>query len=206
MGRLTKLDGSYNTELWPQLGQVKTTAVNISGNSTVIKNNVYGGGELGPVRDNAAIVVGKESKTSETITSPTICRNIFGGGYGSGIFSDDSKATVTAEQDGNTVVFGYSPMQWAGIVGQQTEVSIYGGWVKKSVYGGGEMASVGIINYKLDETEYDSEAAVPAEKKIFRKNPTTNKYTVYSDIVKQHSAPAFSLNISSAYRHNSSGS
>ncbi len=199
MGRLTKLDGSYNTELWPQLGQVKTTAVNISGNSTVIKNNVYGGGELGPVRDNAAIIVGKESKTSETITSPTICRNIFGGGYGSGIFSDDSKATVTAEQDGNTVVFGYSPMQWAGIVGQRTEVSIYGGWVKKSVYGGGEMASVGIINYLLDETEYDSEAAVPAGKKIFRKNPTTNKYTVYSDIVK-HADESNSFALSWPYK------
>jgi hypothetical protein len=199
MGRLTKLDGSYNTELWPQLGQVKTTAVNISGNSTVIKNNVYGGGELGPVRDNATIIVGKESKTSEKLTSPTICRNIFGGGYGSGIFSDDSKATVTAEQDGNTVVFGYSPMQWAGIVGQQTEVSIYGGWVKKSVYGGGEMASVGIINYMLDETEYDSEAAVPAEKKIFRKNPTTNKYTVYSDIVK-HADESNSFALSWPYK------
>ena len=41
-------------------------------------------------------------------------------------------------------------MIFAGCVGQNTYVNISGGQVKKSVYGGGEMASVGIIDCRVD--------------------------------------------------------
>ena len=184
MGRLTLLDGSYN-KLWPQLAQVKTATVNISGNNTIIKGSVYGGSELGTVRDSTNIVVGKASLTSETITRPTIYRNIFGGGYGSIIRSDESKATIESKDaNNNTILFGYTPMQWSGLVGINTRVNIYNGWIKKCIYGGGEMASVGIINYILDDTQYNTENDVPAGKLIFRIDPETNKYVVYKNIVK----------------------
>ena len=184
MGRLELLDGSYNG-LWPQLGQVKTATVNITGGE--IKSNVYGGGELGTVRDNAYVTIGGTRNADGTVTAsgnPTILRDVYGGGYGSSIKTDDYKATVTSSDGTDTFTFGYSPMQWAGCVGIGTEVNIKGGQVRRHVYGGGEMASVGVINYILSTTEYDNEAAVPADKVIFRKNPTTEKYTVYQNIVK----------------------
>ena len=184
MGRLEMLDGSYN-ELWPQLAQVKTATINITGGE--IKSNVYGGGELGTVRDNAYVTIGGTRNANGSVTTsgaPTIHRDVYGGGYGSSIMTDDYKATMTSSDGTNTFIFGYSPMQWAGCVGKGTEVNIKGGQVKKHVYGGGEMASVGVINYVLSTTEYATEAAVPDDKVIFRKNPKTNMYTVYQNIVK----------------------
>ena len=199
MGRLNLLDGSYN-KLWPQLGQVKTATVNITGGE--IKSNVYGGGELGTVRDNAYVTIGGTRNTNGSITasgSPTIFRDVFGGGYGSSIYEPASKTTVTASDGTNTFVFGYSPIQLAGCVGIGTEVNMKGGQVRRHTYGGGEMASVGIINYMLDDTEYDSEDAVPDEKVIFRKNPTTGKYTVYQNIVK-HADETSSFALSWPYK------
>ena len=184
MGRLEMQDGSYN-ELWPQLAQVKTATINITGGE--IKSNVYGGGELGTVRDNAYVTIGGTRNADGSITAsgaPTIFRDVYGGGYGSSIMTDDYKATVTSSDGTNTLVFGYSPMQWAGCVGKGTEVNIKGGQVKKHVYGGGEMASVGVINNVLSSDEFDTKAAVPDDKVIFRKNPKTNRYTVYQNIVK----------------------
>ena len=158
MGRLDKLDGTINP-MWPQLGQTKTTNVNISGDNTVIKGNVYGGGELGTVRDSSIIVVGKESMTGTTITNPTIEHDIYGGGYGSSDARATSKASVESKDaSNNTHLYTYTPIQWAGIVGIETHVNIYGGHVKRNVYGGGEMATVGIINYEVyNEGEHEGE-------------------------------------------------
>ena len=149
MGRLTLINGSIAPK-WPQLGQVKTTTVNISGDNTLIKSCVYGGGELGSVRDNTTVVIGKESKTSETITRPTIVRDLYGGGYGS---NDDTTVGYIESTDAqnNAIVFRFTPMQWAGCVGKSSEIDIYDGWVKRNVYGGGEMASVGIISYEIEK-------------------------------------------------------
>ena len=120
MGRLTLLDGSIN-DLWPKLARVKEATVTVSGGT--INGNVYGGGELGTVTTNTKVEV--------TSGSGTVNRNIFGGGYG----SDDYTTTTD----------GYTPMQLAGRVDGTATVDIKGGWVKKNVYGGGEMASVGIM-------------------------------------------------------------
>ena len=62
MGRLTLLDGSINP-LWPELAQAKTSIVNITGASTHITRNVYGGGEFGSVRENAWVTVGGSRTT-----------------------------------------------------------------------------------------------------------------------------------------------
>ena len=152
MGRLTKLDGSINPK-WPILGQVKTTEINIEGDNTIIKGNVYGGGEFGLVLDN----------TEVNVRGGTIWRNVYGGGYGS-----NDNTTITDIQTGQAgVTFRYTPMAFAGVVSKKTFVNISGGWVKKNVYGGGEMASVGLIDYRLNNagtdfeniTKHDNEAS-----------------------------------------------
>ena len=176
MGRLELLDGTTPNPLWPQLGQAKTTTVKISG-TALIKSNVYGGGEMGIVRDN----------TNITINGGTVNRDVYGGGYGSDKIGEKYNAIVeTVDQENHPVFFGYNPMKWAGLVGKETNVTISGGRVKKSVYGGGEMASVGIINYMLTkDVEYET---VPADKVVFSHTDGTNKYTIYSNIVKHADA------------------
>ncbi len=146
MGRLTHLDNTVNP-IWPQLGQVKTTEINITGGT--IKRNVYGGGEFGSVRDSAYVNIGGRKNADGTITaegSPVIERDVYGGGYGS---KDTLSQTFITPVSGMT--FRYTPMQWAGLVGISTHVNMLGGWVKKSIYGGGELASVGIINYLVEQ-------------------------------------------------------
>ena len=139
MGRLERLDGSINP-LWPKLAQVKTSTINITGGT--IKNNVYGGGEMGTVREDARI----------TIEGGTLRRDVYGGGYG----SDDYKTKTSISVAGyEQAAYTFTPMQWAGCVGGDTYVNIKGGQVRKSVYGGGEMASVGIINYTNVEKNDD---------------------------------------------------
>ena len=131
MGRLTLLNDEINP-LWPKLAQVKTAEINITGGT--IKNNVYGGGEMGTVREDAKV----------TITDGVVGRDVYGGGYG----SDDYKTKTSISVAGYAQTdYTFTPMQWAGCVGGDTYVNISGGQVRKSVYGGGEMASVGIINY-----------------------------------------------------------
>ena len=173
MGRLELLDGVKPNPMWPQLGQVKTTTVSISGDA-LIKSNVYGGGELGTVRD----------KTDVNISGGTVNRDVYGGGYGSKKIDEPYNAIInTVDQNANPVSLGFKPMMWAGCVGQGTNVNISGGRVKKSVYGGGEMASVGIFNYKLGTWRETEEAAL-ADGNVVFKNPETNKYAAYANIVK----------------------
>ena len=137
MGRITRLSGAINP-IWPELAQVKTTSVIISG-ATHITRNVYGGGEFGTLRENANI----------TITGGTIDGSVYGGGYGSDNHTDTT--TVDVHWGGGAAKYTYTPMQWAGCVGGNTIVNISGSTtVGQNVYGGGELASVGIINYQVD--------------------------------------------------------
>ena len=153
MGRLTRLDGSPN-ELWTRLAQVKSSTINISGNAT-IKSNVYGGAEFGTTRDNVYVTIGgTRNSTTEAIThtnndTPTINGHVYGGGYGS--IEDD--AAYYSVIDAGTTRYLFTPMQYAGCVGSNTEVNVVGGHVKRNVYGGGEMASVGVIDYSVQEDE-----------------------------------------------------
>ena len=139
MGRLTLLDNTTINPIWTKMAQSKTSTVNISGENTLIKRNVYGGGELGTVRENAAI----------SITNGTINGSVYGGGYGSEDYGNPT--TVEVHWGGATAHYTYTPMQWAGCVGGNTNVDIVGGKVKQNVYGGGQMASVGIIDYSVEE-------------------------------------------------------
>ncbi|MBR1903317.1 MAG: chitobiase/beta-hexosaminidase C-terminal domain-containing protein [Bacteroidaceae bacterium] len=143
MGRLTRLNGTPNP-LWPRLAEVKTSTVNISG-TAVIKGNVYGGSEFGTIYNDATV----------SIEGGTIWRDVFGGGYGSDINTEDYRAVVEAGSSS----FSFTPMQFAGSVAGHTYVNISGGWVKKNVYGGGEIASVGIIDFVTTETKKHTDVA-----------------------------------------------
>ena len=129
MGRLTLLNGDINP-IWPKLAKVKSTEVKISGDA-VIKNNVYGGGELGTVHTTSKV----------TVEGGTVNGDLFGGGYGS---DDYTTKTTYGGVD-------YIPMQLAGRVDGTTTVEVKdGSSVKENVYGGGEMASVGTYTVSTD--------------------------------------------------------
>ena len=150
MGNFYKQDGStYISDVnWWKLGNAKSTTVTITGGT--IKSNVYGGGELGQVvghhtTTNAAgesinasteisisgseTQIGTEVKNGET-TEYTF-GSVFGSGYGSLIQSITVNGTTSY------------PRLVAGLVKEDTKIDMQGGEVKASIYGGGEMASVG---------------------------------------------------------------
>ena len=145
MGRFYQLDGStYISSIdWWKLGCVKSTKLTITGGT--IKSNVYGGGELGQVvghhitNDDKlsteisisgnSTQIGTEVKNGET-TEYTF-GSVFGSGYGSLIQSIIVNGTPSY------------PRLVAGLVKEDTKIDMQGGAVKASIYGGGEMASVG---------------------------------------------------------------
>ena len=154
MGNFYRQDGStfISGVDWWKLGNVKSTTLTIKGGT--IKSNVYGGGELGQVvgyhtTKNAAnenINAGTEitiQGSSTTIGTPIddgstvqyTFGSVFGGGYGSLMES------ITVN-NGTSDVTSY-PKFIAGFVKEDTKVDMQNGAVKASIYGGGEMASVG---------------------------------------------------------------
>ena len=171
MGRLELLNGTRNP-IWPKMAQVKSATVNISGDNTVIRRSVYGGGELGTVRDDAEV----------TISGGTVRRDVYGGGYG----SEDMKYTVFSVKEPNGTngyvdnTYAYTPMQFAGCVGKSTTVNISGGYIRKSVYGGGEMASVGVIDYSAAELT----SGTSTDGKVVFRDAASNKEYYYTNMVK----------------------
>ena len=169
MGRFYGLDGSTVLPRWIDLGKVKSTKLNISG-SAVIKSSIYGGGELGWTEGTHTATIGGEEKdvsTEISISGGTIGTevkdgeatkytfgSVFGGGYGSSIeklVDADSKET--------------NPKFQAGRVKHSTKVDISGGTVLASVYGGGEVASVGygFQSYHTDGVIGEDELTSAAE-------------------------------------------
>ena len=102
------------------------TSVTIT-NGTV-EGNVYGGGEVGRVEKNTVVTIGSESGTS----APLVMGNVFGAGKG-------------------VKTHGYS-----ALVRGNTSVTIQGdAKVGQSVYGGGEIASVG--RYTIADSAYHAQ-------------------------------------------------
>ena len=141
MGRLTKIDGTTVNPMWPNLGKVKNTSVTISGDNTIIKGSVFGGSELGTLSSNESdVTAGKPSGNAKVvINGGTIWRNVYGGSFGS------DNTTMLAPLNVHGEVVQVSPMQRAGRIDGNTKVVMNGGWVKKCVYGGGSLASVGTL-------------------------------------------------------------
>ena len=155
MGNLYEQDGTtyINKVDWWRLGCVKSTKLTITGGT--IKSNVYGGGELGQVVgyhtiknsqnqdvnlgteitiQGSSTIIGTGVKDASNNTQYTF-GSVFGGGYGSLL----DKITVN---NGTSDVTSY-PKYIAGLIKEDTKIDMQGGAVKASIYGGGEMASVG---------------------------------------------------------------
>ena len=145
MGRLNGLAEGTFLEHWPDLGKAKKTTLNISGGT--IKSNVYGGGELGTLKQGSTIsitggTIGTEIAESVTTgegegatTSDVVhytFGSVFGGGAGS---SAHRNGTLTDNTTVNTD-------DHAGLVKGSTKITMSAGAVKGSVYGGGELAIV----------------------------------------------------------------
>ena len=155
MGRLTLLDGSPNA-LWSRMAQVKTSSVNITGGT--IKRNVYGGAEFGTTRDNVYVTIGGSRNESTGAISdsgtPVVNGSIYGGGHGSDEHRTEYNSTITAGVAPNQITYLFTPLQYAGCIGGDTYVNVVGsGHVNGSVYGGGELASVGVIDYRVDSND-----------------------------------------------------
>ena len=102
-------------------GMVYQTNVSINTTGSVVKGNVYGGGEVSRVEGNTVVTIGIASGSDE----PTIEGSVFGAGAG-------------------LETHGYS-----ALVRGTSTVTVQGkAQVKKNVYGGGELASVGRYNIR----------------------------------------------------------
>ena len=107
------------------------TVVSIGANTDTIHGSVFGGGEDGQVLGNTSVtvaggVIGVPTKyTGDLSELNTYVGNVYGGGRGIDL---DASGYLTAT---------------AGMVGGNTAVTISGGHVCRSVYGGGSTASVG---------------------------------------------------------------
>ena len=168
MGNFYKQDGQtyINGVDWWKLGNARSTTVTITGGT--IKSNVYGGGELGQVvghhtttnaagesinasteisisgsstqigtevKETVAIPASGDTPASTSEVTSYTFGSVFGGGYGSlldEITVNNGTSDVTSK-----------PKFIAGLVKEDTKIDMQGGAVKASIYGGGEMASVG---------------------------------------------------------------
>ena len=139
MGRNTKLNGELN-ELWPKVATSKTTTVSISGGT--IKKNVYGGAEFGIVRNQAKVTISG---------SADIKGSVFGGGKGSDDYQTKTPIKVGGYSEQEYQYYSFTPMLWNGAVSGNTIVNIEGGKIGQNVYGGGELASVGLIDFVSDK-------------------------------------------------------
>ena len=108
----------YNNFL-QTLALVTNTSVTINGNTSItsVKGSVYGGSENGFVQDQTVVSI-----QNGNIGTEGSYGNVFGGGKGIAVFSESGKVKGT------------------------TSVTISGGTMYGSVYGGGELGDVGTIN------------------------------------------------------------
>ena len=114
---------------WCEKGIAYSTNVEISDGT--VNGNVYGGGEVGRVETDTEVKIGNGAGTEGGTSTPTISGSVFGGGAG-------------------VETHGYS-----ALVRGNTQVTVEGNaQVAHSVYGGGEIASVG--RYGLDAEEMPS--------------------------------------------------
>ena len=149
MGRLTKLDGTTINPLWPSLGKVKQTEVTVSGNAE-IWSSVYGGGQFGTVRDNATVnimggTIGTDVKHPDYNGTSNNKHYHFGSVYGGGLGSKDMRYDGIYANDSTESNLYKRPVEIAGRVYGNTFVNISGGQVLENVFGGGEVASVGMV-------------------------------------------------------------
>ena len=139
MGKfIAKKTGDTENPIWPSLARTKYTTVTID-SAAMVKNSVYGGGEIGTVRDSTTVkvkdgIIGGVYHNALT-DEDEYCGHVFGGGMGY------EKTPLDTQND------SLKPAAYlAGMVYGNTYVTISGGHVYENVYGGGQVASVGRYN------------------------------------------------------------
>ena len=125
---------------------VDSTSVTVSGTSTRVLGNVFGGGENGHVRTNTTVAVKggtigctAAEYASVSATDFALRGNVYGAGAGT-----DKYAGTT-----------YNPK--GGIVMGNTKVTVEGGYISRNVYGAGAMASVGTAS--ISETHNNTSSS-----------------------------------------------
>ncbi len=125
------------------LTYVKNTHVTIQDGAD-IHGSVFGGGEDGHVRQNSLVdVVGGEVGDPESSCNNRYHGNVYGGGRG-----------IDRVNDGSEFLYSWT----AGRVNWNATVNISGGRIYRNVYGGGNVASVGMV--RLDEN--DQQVLIPS--------------------------------------------
>ena len=143
------------------VNQTEVTIGNGTGNGPTILGSVYGGGQDGHVRRDSKVtvnngIIGLDYSTFSSAISGTDIKdtqfkdrgNIYGAGSGIGKFKFDTRQ-ADPENQGKTIIesgYNYS----SGSVTGTTTVTINGGTIYQSVYGGGALASVGPPNIGVD--------------------------------------------------------
>jgi len=144
--------------------------------------NVFGGGFKGNTDGNTHVTIGVDGNNSFYEGNPSILRSAYGGGemakvtgtstvdmwngyvgyeYVDGDFKpllDLNKADDNLlKQNGNLYGAGYGE----GAVVMITEVNLHGGVIRNGLYGGGEIAAVGIGATKLENEKYVLDTSKP---------------------------------------------
>lgn len=144
--------------------------------------NVFGGGFKGNTDGNTHVTIGVDGNNSFYEGNPSILRSAYGGGemakvtgtstvdmwngyvgyeYVDGDFKpllDLNKADDNLlKQNGNLYGAGYGE----GAVVMTTKVNLHGGVIRNGLYGGGEIAAVGIGATKLENEKYVLDTSKP---------------------------------------------
>ena len=127
------------TSIYPNLAKVKQTEVNIrqkTGSETWIEGSVFGGGEDGHVLQDTYVNIYDGQIGGKSFNSLEPCAGVYHGNvYGGG------RGVDTYEHEGAQI-----HSHTAGWVQGNTNVNMVGGHVVRNVYGGGNIASVGIAD------------------------------------------------------------
>lgn len=135
-------DAAPNYPNWIYLGHSRTAEVVVKDNPT-IRSNVFGGAEQGTVTENTYVkimggTIGTENVIADSLLTHNTSTYNYGSVYGGG-FGVDS---LQVEADHNDSL--KFPNYIAGRVYGNTYVNVSAGTIRGNVYGGGNMASVGV--------------------------------------------------------------
>ena len=147
--------GNDNSGFYCEEGMVYSTSVEITAGT--VKGTVFGGGEVGRVEDNTIVTIGEDGADGNTNT-PVINGDVFGAGKG-------------------LKTHGYSALVRGNPVVTVQGKTLVGG----SVYGGGEIASVGKHKVKTSNdplTPGDAPADLPVGMPYTLANTNLGKCTV----------------------------
>ena len=166
-----------------------TAATHVSVYSETV-NIVYGGGKNGKVYGDTHVTLGRKDATGYWDGCPAILRSVYGGGYRGAVWGtthltmqegrigfyydlEAGEFKYNMDVPGNTHnllkesgnLYGGGYGEGASVDG--TLVKLYGGRVRNSVYGGGEIAAVGRL-----KTSYSTKVENVTPEKIERAGKT----------------------------------